>query len=292
MGSKRKIRTTSFFGAKITAIISSSLVLFLLGILVLLTLMANELSTYVKENIGFSVILSDNISDAELSRIQKNISISKYVKSCELITKERALKELTSELGENPQDFLGSVPLLASVEVKLKSQYANNDSISLIEREIRQNPYVQEVLYRKAEIQLINDNIKRIGVVLLSISAILMMISFALLNNTIRLSVYSKRFILHAMKLVGASHSFIRRPFIISSILNGIFASFLAIGMLSGLLYYLATEIDVLVTLIRPDAILIVFGIVLLLGILLSWISSYFSLTRYLRMRSDNLYSI
>jgi len=292
MGRKRKIRTTSFFGAKITAIISSSLVLFLLGILVLMTLMANELSTYVRENIGFSVIISDNISDADLLRLQKTISVSKYVKSCELITKEQALSELTVELGENPQDFLGSVPLLPSIEVKLKSQYANNDSISMIKKDIQLNPYVQDVLYRKAEIQLINDNIKRIGIILLSISLLLMVISFALMNNTIRLSVYSKRFILHAMKLVGASHSFIRRPFIINSILNGLFASFLAIGMLSGLLYYLANEVDILVTLISPDAILIVFAVVLLLGIVLSWISSYFSLTRYLRMRSDNLYSI
>ncbi len=292
MAKKKYINTSSFYGARITAIISSSLVLFLLGILVIMSLITKELSNYVKENIGFSVILADNISDKELTHLQKRFDTAPYVKSSELYSKERALKELTEELGEDPQDFLGSVPLMASIEIKLKSEYANNDSISKIEKHLRSQRYVHDVLYRKDLVQMVNDNMKRIGMLLLSIAAILMLISFALLNNTIRLAIYSKRFLMYTMKLVGASSGFIRRPFIYSNLVNGILAAALAIGMLSGLLYYLSNEIDGLSTLISAESLLIAFGAVLVLGILLSIVCALFSVNRFLSMKSDNLYSI
>ena len=292
MAKKRHITTSSFYGARITAIISSSLVLFLLGILVIMSLITKELSNYVKENIGFSVILKDNINDNELTRIQKRFDTAPYVKSTELYSKEKALKELSEELGENPQDFLGSVPLMASVEIKLKSEFANNDSIAKIEKQLRTQPFVHDILYRKDLVQMVNDNMKRIGLVLLSIAAVLMLISIALLNNTIRLAIYSKRFLMNTMKLVGASHGFIRRPFILSNMLNGLLASVLAIGMLSGLLYYMANEIEGLSSLIGADALLISFGAVLVLGILLSVICAFFSVNRFLRMKSESLYAI
>ncbi len=292
MAKKKYINPSSFYGARITAIISSSLVLFLLGILVIMSLITNELSNYVKENIGFSVILADNISDQELTHLQKRFDTAPYVKSSELYSKERALKELTEELGEDPQDFLGTVPLMASIEIKLKSQYANNDSITKIEKHLRTQSYVQDVIYRKDLVQMVNDNMKRIGFVLLSIAVILMLISFALLNNTIRLTIYSKRFLMYTMKLVGASAGFIRKPFIYSNMLNGIMAAALAIGMLSGLLYYLSNEIDGLSNLISADSLLIAFGTVLVLGILLSVICAIFSVNRFLRMKTENLYSI
>jgi len=292
MAKKRHITTSSFYGARITAIISSSLVLFLLGILVIMSLITKELSNYVKENIGFSVILKDNINDNELTRIQKRFDTAPYVKSNELYSKEKALKELSEELGENPQDFLGSVPLMASVEIKLKSEFANNDSIAKIEKQLRTQPFVHDILYRKDLVQMVNDNMKRIGLVLLSIAAVLMLISIALLNNTIRLAIYSKRFLMNTMKLVGASHGFIRRPFILSNMLNGLLASVLAIGMLSGLLYYMANEIEGLSSLIGADALLISFGAVLVLGILLSVICAFFSVNRFLRMKSESLYAI
>lgn len=292
MAKKKYINTSSFYGARITAIISSSLVLFLLGILVIMSLITKELSNYVKENIGFSVILADNISDKELTHLQKRFDTAPYIKSSELYSKERALKELTEELGEDPQDFLGSVPLMASIEIKLKSEYANNDSISKIEKHLRSQRYVHDVLYRKDLVQMVNDNMKRIGMLLLSIAAILMLISFALLNNTIRLTIYSKRFLMYTMKLVGASSGFIRKPFIYSNLVNGILAAALAIGMLSGLLYYLSNEIDGLSTLISAESLLIAFGAVLVLGILLSIVCALFSVNRFLRMKADNLYSI
>ncbi|WP_243349891.1 cell division protein FtsX [Parabacteroides sp. FAFU027] len=292
MAKKKYLTTSSFYGARITAIISSSLVLFLLGILVIMSLITKELSSYVKENIGFSVIIKDNITDNELTRIQKRFDTAPYVRSSELYSKEKALKELTEELGENPQDFLGSVPLMASVEIKLKSEYANNDSIARIEKVLRNQPYVHDIIYRKDLVQMVNDNMKRIGLVLLSVAAVLMLISIALLNNTIRLTIYSKRFLLNTMKLVGATHGFIRKPFILSNMLNGLLASVLAIGMLSGLLYYMSNEIEGLSTLVSADSLLISFGAVLVLGLLLSVICAFFSVNRYLRMKSENLYAI
>lgn len=292
MAKKKHIASSSFYGARLTAIISSSLVLFLLGILVIMSLITRELSNYVKENIGFSVIVKDNISNNELTRIQKRFDTAPYVKSSELYSKEKALKELTEELGENPQDFLGAVPLMASVEIKLKSEYANNDSITIIEKQLRNQPFVHDIIYRKDLVQMVNDNMKKIGLVLLSIASVLLLISIALLNNTIRLTIYSKRFLLNTMKLVGATYGFIRKPFILSNMVNGLLASVLAIGMLSGLLYYMSTEIDGLSTLISADALLISFGSVLLLGILLSVICAFFSVNRYLRMKSESLYAI
>jgi cell division transport system permease protein len=292
MAKKRQLSSSSFYGARITSIISSSLVLFLLGILIVMSLIARELSSYVKENIGFSVILSDHISDAEIKKIEKRFDTSRYVKSSEVFTKKRALKELSDELGENPQEFLGSVPLMASIEVKLKSDYANNDSIRLIEKELRSNPEVRDVLYRKDLIQMVNENMKRIGFVLLSISAIFMLISFVLLSNTIRLHIYSKRFLLRTMKLVGASHGFIRKPFIISYMYDGVMSSFVAVGMLSGMLYYLSSEIEGLSSLISAESLLISYGLVLVLGIVLSVSCAYFSLNRFLKMKKEKLYEI
>ena len=292
MAKQQLFNSSSFFGARLTAIISSSLVLFLLGILVIMSLVTKELSNYVKENIGFSVILKDNISDNELYHIQKRFDTAPYVKSSELYSKEKALKELSEDLGENPQDFLGTIPLMASIEVKLESEYANNDSIAKIETQLRKQPFVQDILYRKDLVQMVNDNMKRIGIVLLSIAFILLLISVALLNNTIRLTIYSKRFLMHTMKLVGASYGFIRKPFILSNMVNGLMAAVIAIGMLSGLLYYLSDEINGLSTLISANALLISFAAVLVLGILLSVISAYFAVNRFLRMKSENLYSI
>ncbi|MDD2798417.1 MAG: permease-like cell division protein FtsX [Bacteroidales bacterium] len=292
MTSKNKISSSTFFGARITSIISSSLVLFLLGILVVMSLITKELSSYVKENIGFSVILSDRISESEMNKLEQKINTANYVKSTDVFTKERALKELAEELGEDPKKFMGNVPLMASIDVKLKSDYANNDSIAQIEKELRANKYVREVVYRKDLIQMVNDNMSRIGFVLLTVALVLMLISVVLLNNTIRLHIYSKRFLLRTMKLVGATHGFIRRPFIISNIYNGILAAFIAIGLLSGVLYFLANEIDGLGALISAQSLLISFGVVLILGILLSFLITYFSLTRFLRMKKENLYSI
>lgn len=281
----------TFFGAKITSIISTSLVLLLLGLLVNLNLITRNLSNYVKENIGFTMILSDDVSDDDVKTFNNELACEPYVKSSDLFTKERALKELANELGENPREFLGTVPLMASIEVKLNANYANNDSLKVIEANLKQNKNVREIVYRKDLIQLVNDNMNKISIVLLTITLILLVISFILLNNTVRIHIYSERFTLRTMKLVGATHGFIRKPFLLDSIYSGLIAAVIAIAMLSGLLYVLTNQIEGLVDLLDTKSMMMTFLAIVLVGLILSFSTAYISLNRFLKMKVEKLYS-
>jgi Cell division protein len=288
----KPINTTTFINSRITATISTALVLFLLGLVVLLALFAKDLSVYVKENLSFSIILNDDLSDPEIKDIRKKLSLAPYVKSAEWISKEQAAKELESELGENPETFLGYNPLYASIEVKLKAEYANEDSIRSIEKELKAQSTIQDILYRKDLMQSVNENIKKIGLVLFILTVILLCISIALINNTIRLMIYSKRFIIYTMKLVGATNKFIRRPFIRSNVLSGIIAAVLAVGALLGLLYYAAKEIPGFIELTNINTLLIVGIAVAGMGIIISVTATYFGVNRYLHMKSGDLYYV
>jgi len=293
MSKNTTIQASSFLNSRLTSTISISLVLFLLGLIVLMGLLANNLSVYVRENIAFSVVLDDAMSEAEIKGLQKLLDTSPFVRSTEFISKAQASKELEEELGENPEAFLGFNPLLASIEVKLKSEYAVPDSIAMIEKKLKSsNTNIQDVLYRKDLLQMVNDNMKSISFVLLALAAVLMIISFALISNTIRLMVYSKRFLIYTMKLVGATNGFIRRPFIMSNIANGIVAAFLAIGMMIGFFYYLTAEVSDMMRLFDVTTLLVVFGIVVVLGVVISVFSTYLAVNRYLSMKIDNLYRV
>ena len=254
--------------------------------------MGDTLSRFVKENITFSVVLKDNIREAEVKRMQKRLEAEPFIKSAEYISKEQASKELEEELGERPETFLGFNPLQASLEVKLNSEYANPDSLQLIEKKIKTYTNVSELLYRKDMMEIVNDNMKRIGIILLTLAVVLMIISFVLISNTIRLLIYSKRFLIHTMKLVGATPGFIRRPFMIYNMVSGLFAAILAILMLMGALYYLQQELSGFIDLLNTDALLLVFAAVLILGIMLSLIATFFAVNKYLRMGVDKLYYI
>ena len=226
--------------------------LFRSGIIAFMGVFAADLSTLLKENIGFTVVLNDDIEAKEVSRMKRLLENSAYAKDVTYISKDDAIKELTKELGENPEEFLGFNPLQASFEVKLNSDYANNDSIAFIEKKVRaMSSSVSEFNYRKDIIELINDNMRTAGIILLGLAVILLLISFTLINNTVRLGIYSQRFIINTMRLVGATPGFIRRPFIRSNIVNGIISSFIAIGLLYGLINYINNEFqgfDVLIT--------------------------------------------
>lgn len=288
----KKISAVSFFNSRLISIISISLVLFLLGLILLMGLLGNRLSVYVKENISFSIVLKDNLSNSEIKQIQKNMEDQPFIKSVDYISKEQAAKELEEELGENPETFLGFNPLQASIEVKLFSKYANPDSLKLIEKKIKNYASVSELLYRKDMMQMVNENMQRVSLILLSLAVVLMIISFVLISNTIRLLIYSKRFLIHTMKLVGATPGFIRRPFVEYNVVSGIFASILAILMLSGALYYLQNELSGFINLLDMKTIMIVFGAVLVMGILLSIIATIIAVNKYLRMGVDKLYYI
>lgn len=292
MAENKKVSSVSFFNSRLTSVISISLVLFLLGLILLIGMLGNKLSVYVKENLSFSIVLKDHQKETEIKKMQKSLDALPFIKSTEYISKEQAAKELEEELGENPETFLGFNPLQASIEVKLHSEYANPDSLQVIEKKIRNYTSVSELLYRKDMMEMVHNNMKRLGLILLTLAVVLMIISFVLISNTIRLLIYSKRFLIHTMKLVGATSGFIRRPFVKYNIVSGIFASILAILMLTGALYYLQNELKGFIQILDMQTLLLVYVAVFALGIVLSVIATIFAVNKYLRMGVDKLYYI
>lgn len=282
---KRRLRSSYF-----TSVISISLVLFLLGMLGLLVLNANRLSVYVKENIGFSVILKENVKEVDVILLQKSLDASEYVKSTKYITKEEAAEELQQDLGEDFVEFLGFNPLLASIEVKLYADYANEDSIKLIENDFLKYEQIKEVFYQKSLVSLVNENIRKISLIILVFSGLLFLIGITLINSTIRLSVYSKRFIINTMQLVGATRGFIRRPFLYKSAGNGILSGLIAIGLLVGILYLSQQEFKEIISFKDIEIIGILFFGVLFIGIIINWISTFLAVSKYLKMKVDKLY--
>lgn len=292
MADNKKISSVSFFNSRLTSIISIALVLFLLGLVCLIGLLGNKLSVYVKENLSFSIILKDNQKEADIKRIQKSLDAQPFIKSTNYISKDQAIKELEEELGEDPETFLGFNPLLASIEVKLHSEYANADSMAMIEKHIKSYTSVSDLLYRKDMLEMVNENMKKIGLILLGLALVLMTISFVLISNTIRLLIYSKRFLIHTMKLVGATPGFIRAPFIRYNMISGIFAALLAILMLTSALYYLQRELTGFIQILDLPTLIAVCVVVLVLGILLSVFATIISVNKYLRLGIDKMYYI
>ncbi len=292
MSKKKKISTSRFVNAKITSTISVTLVLVLLGMTVLVWFLGNGLSGYVKENISFSIILDTDITDAQIQRIRKDIDSQPFVKASRYVSKEEAKDQLIKDLGEDPEELLGYNPAYDAIEIFLYSEYANSDSIAHISKVIKEKSNVDDLLYRQEAIDLINDNISKITAVLLIISLVLLFISFALIRNTIRLSIYSKRFIINTMKLVGANSSFIRKPFIRSNIINGVVAGVLANIFILLILYYFNREYTELRAFVDMMELGIVFAIVVFLGVIISVIATHFAVNRYLRMETDNLYYV
>lgn len=283
--SKRKLRSSY-----LTTIISISLVLFIVGIMFLLMLNARKLSRHVKENIGFTLILKDNIKEVEMIRLQKNLDASKYVKTTQYITKEQAAENWKQELGEDFIDFLGYNPLLPSIEVKLFAEYANPDSLKGIETELLKYKQIKEVAYERNLVEILNKNIRKISLVLFAFSGMLLLISLSLINNTMRMSVYARRFIIKTMQLVGATKSFVRTPFITKSLLHTLYSVLITYLMLSGVIYLINKELPEISLLNDIDTIAILYAGIFILGMLIVWISTWFAVNRYLRLKSNELY--
>lgn len=292
MKNKSNVAAGHLFNSRLTSIISITLVLFLIGTTTLIILLTNELSVYVRENLTLSIVLKDNVKPADIQKLQKSLDACPYTNTTEYIDKETAAKELAQELGQDPTDFLGYNPLLGSLEMTLKSNYANNDSIAVIEKSLQKMPEVKEIIYQKDLIDTINTNVRRISMVLLGLSALLLLISYALISNTVRLSVYAKRFLIHTMKLVGATGTFIRKPFLMQGAVTGLIAAILAMGMLSSILFVLRTEISQLLSIESMNALLVSFIVMLVSGVAITTIATYLSVTRYLRLRVDDMYYI
>lgn len=293
MKSKSRNNAVSYFDMQfITSSISTTLVLLLLGLVVFFVLAANNLSVYVRENINFSVLISDDMKETDILKLQKRLNNEPFVKETEYISKKQALKEQTEAMGTDPQEFLGYNPFTASIEIKLHSDYANSDSIAKIEKLIKRNTNIQDVLYQKDLIDAVNENIRNISLVLLALAVMLIFISFALINNTIRLAIYSKRFLIHTMKLVGASWGFIRRPFLKRNIWSGVLAAFIADTILMGAAYWLVSYEPELIRVITPEVMLLVSGAVLVFGVVITFLCAYLSINKYLRMKASTLYYV
>ena len=291
-GKRERNSGTRLSTSYITTIISITLVLFMLGFFALLMIHARTLSNYIKENIGFEVIIKQGVKEADILYLQKSLDIKPYVKSTEYITREEAIKRLSETLGDDFVNFIGDDdnPLLPSIDVRFNASWANNDSIAKIEKQLLNNEIVKEVYYQKSLVHAINKNLKKIGIVTLIISILLLSISIALINNTIRLSIYSKRFIIKGMQLVGATEGFIKKPFVVRSIYHGIISGVLALILLTGLLIIARENIPELALLEDKVKIIIVYAGLLLTGVIISGLSTWFAVGRYLRMGSDKLY--
>lgn len=293
MKSKSRNNAVSYFDMQfITSSISTTLVLLLLGLVVFFVLAANNLSVYVRENINFSVLISDDMKETDILKLQKRLNNEPFVKETEYISKKQALKEQTEAMGTDPQEFLGYNPFTASIEIKLHSDYANSDSIAKIEKLIKRNTNIQDVLYQKDLIDAVMKIYRNISLVLLALAVMLTFISFALINNTIRLAIYSKRFLIHTMKLVGASWGFIRRPFLKRNIWSGVLAAFIADTILMGAAYWLVSYEPELIRVITPEVMLLVSGAVLVFGVVITFLCAYLSINKYLRMKASTLYYV
>ena len=286
-------KTDSFFNMQfITSSISTMLVLLLLGMVVFFVLSANNLSTYVRENISFTVLVSDDMKEPEVLKFQKKLNEKVYVKESVYISKEKALQEQTEAMGTDPAEFLGYNPFTASIEIKLNAAYANSDSIAWIEKEITSNKKVMEVSYPQDLLDSVNRNIRKVSMFLLGLAALLTLISFALINNTIRLAIYSKRFLIHTMKLVGASWGFIRRPFLLRNIWIGAISGVMADAVLMGMAYMLVKYEPQLIEIMTPASLLVVMVSVFIFGLAITSLCAYISINKYLRMKASALYYI
>lgn len=278
------------FKSYLTSTVSISMVLFLIGVLGLVLLNAERLAKYVRENIGFTLVLNEEVSESEIADLLKSLKATAFVKSVEYVDKETAAERLKAELGEDFTGFLGYNPLLSSVDVKLLADYANPEKLVVLETKFMEFPQVKEVLFQRDMVNIINENVKKIGIVLVFFSGLLLFIFSALINNTIRISIYSQRFIINTMLLVGATNRFIRSPFIKRSVIYGIAGALAANLLLFILMYSYAKELKGIVDIDDLKIFGMVFAADLLLGVLISWSSTYFAVNKFLRLKFDELF--
>lgn len=289
---EEKFTQRKLTGSYITSVVSIALVLFTIGLFGIIILNANKLSDLIKENIGFEIILKEGVREAGIIQLQKLLDANPHVKSTYYITKEEATKRLSEDLGEDFIQWLGEDenPLLPTIEVRFRAEWGNSDSLAMIEQKLLQNSDVKEVYYQKSLVDLINQNIRRIALVLFVFVVLLLIIAIALINNTIRLSVYSKRFLIRSMQLVGATEGFIRRPFIFTGIVQGLIGAVFASLLLSLMLYVGLSSIPEMVQLQDYTLLGILFAFLLLLGMLLTGVSTFFALRKFLRSSTDKLF--
>jgi len=282
---KRKLRTSS-----LSTMLSISLVLLMLGSMGFIYLNTQRLTNYIKENVGFTLVLQENIKKIDRLQLQKSLDASPQIKSTEFVSKEDAAKILESDLGEDFISFLGFNPLSASIDVYMNADFANEKSLIGLENDLKKNPIIKEILIQKDLIAAINENVRKLSLILISFCSLLLILAIALINNTIRLTVYSQRFTIQSMKLVGATHAFIRKPFLRNGILQGIFSALIGIVFLIIALFSLHKEMPELLLLEDMPTIAAIFISILIFGVLISTIVTNISVGKYLKMNENDLY--
>jgi cell division transport system permease protein len=282
--------TRRLTGSHLTLVISVSLVLFMLGLLGLIIINARELSDYFRESLSFSVLLDDNAREADIRMLQKDLDAKHYVKSTQYVSKDDAAVKMKEELGEDFISFLGDNPLPPSIDVYLYAGYTSPDSVAVIEKYIMEYPFVKEVMVPESLLILINENIRKISLFLLIISTFMFIIALTIINNTIRLAIYSRRFIIRTMQLVGATRAFIRKPFLVQGAVQGLLSALMAMVLIMGLLYLVEKEFLLVFSFDKPEILILLGACIVITGIVICVISTFFSVNRYLDIPEDKLY--
>ncbi len=276
----------------VTLCISTTMVLILLGLVVFSVLTARNLSNYVKENLTVTLMLNDTLSVNDAHRLCRDLYHRPYSRNIDYVSKEQALKEQTAAMGSDPSEFLGMNPFVATLELQLKSDYANGDSLKWIAAELKKNPNVVDVAYQEDLMDKVNHNLQKVSLVLLVLAALLTFISYSLVSNTVRLGVYSRRFLINTMKLVGASWGIIRRPFMIDGLVIGLVAALLACAALGAGVWMLYRYEPNIISVVTWQVLALTALAVFLFGLVITALCSYISVNRFLRMRAQDLYKI
>ena len=285
-----KIMRRRLLNAYLSSVISISLVLLLVGMASLLLVNAKSVSDYFKENMQISVMMKQHVSESDAMAYKNKLDKQRYIKSTEFISKEQGMREMADILGEDFLDVFETSPIPVSIDVTLTADYVSADSLEVVKAEIARSPLVDDVVYQRSLVDALNSNLSRISLILGVFIALLLFISFVLINNTVRLSVFAKRFTIHTMKLVGATKQFIRAPFLVQSAFQGVFAAMISIVVLVGILFFVKSEFAQLFEIFRLNLLLLVMGIVLVSGLVICVVSTYFVVGKLVTLKKDELY--
>ena len=288
-GENRLIRRR-LAGAWLSTVISISLVLLLVGVAGLLVANARSVSDYFKENMQVSVLMKQEVGDDEAMEYVSDLDAKPFIKSTTFVSREQGAKEMTDLLGEDFLNVFEAAPIPVSVDVTLKADYVSSDSLEVVKNEIMKSPLVDEVVYQQSLVDKLNTNLRKISMVLGVFIVLLLFISFVLINNTVRLNVFSRRFTIHTMRLVGATKSFSRAPFLVQAVFQGLFSALLATLMLVGILFFVRSEFAQLFEVFRLDMLLIVIGVEILAGVLICVVSTALVVGRLVSLSKDELY--
>lgn len=297
MSDKHQYKTISLFTAGVITTISITLVLFLLGLTFLVGFTAKGMGDFLKESMGISIELTDNIDEASIDKIQKELNANPYVKSTTYISKEESKKKLIADLGRDPEEVQGYNPAHAYIDVFIKSEYMETDSLqkvkdSFTRMQLHGGSIVNDFIYSEGDITNVNKNLSLIGTTLIILAAILILISFTLIRSIIQLNIYSKRFLINTMQLVGATNPFIRKPFIWRMVLSGIIAAILANLAVTGVIYYATAIMPEAISIVKMHELVIVYGLVIISGITITSVATAWAVNRYLRMTTNKLYHV